>query len=173
MGEHNGEVGREFIEKIGCLLEGNNGFHVFQTCYEAPDAATVQVGVEKVRFDMIIDQTISDNPINLHRRKSHFFCECKWRTNNADLKNQLKTFLQKSIQTMPQLQRQYGDNFGYIFITNKPFDVDPNALKDTGFLATLLDEQVDLGLLTQLSNKIGMVLLTDWFLERITEGKRQ
>ena len=135
-GEYPGEIARKFIEKIGCLLEGTNGFHVFQTCYQAPDACIVQIEAEKIRFDMIVDKIITNNN-PLGTEKKYFFCECKWRTSNADLKTQLKLFLEKALKTISQLQRQYGDNFGFIFFTNKPFG-DPNELTKTAYLIDLL-----------------------------------
>jgi len=48
-GEYPGKVAKDYVEDVCLFLEGNFGFHVFQTAYEGKDAAGVLVDGEKIR----------------------------------------------------------------------------------------------------------------------------
>ena len=170
-GEHSGEVAREYVNKVCSLLEGNFGFHVYQTCYEAPDAASVVVGGERIRFDIIVDQARMNSSGDTETSKLHFLCECKWRTNTDDLKTQLKDFMKKALKTTPELQRQFSDRFGFLFFCNKPFGIDQSNLQDVSYIKEFLNKDSDSNDLVQLSRRIAIVFLSDWFLETTSRGR--
>jgi len=170
-GEFPAESGREFVNRACLLLHGNFGFSVYQTCYEGEDAATVNTGAEVIRFDFIMTQlrrrTLGNQTMEKYR--IHFFCECKRRSNPRDLKRKLKDYLLKVLKTMPVLQRRFSGNFYFLFICNKPFGISQENLESVNFLKEFLDMQ-DNPDLNDLSRKIGILFLTDWFLETVATG---
>jgi hypothetical protein len=170
MPEYSSEVGRNFVEKVCSLLDGKYGFHVFQTSYQAADAVSVPVGEEIIRFDILLYQKRIESTQNPREKKVYFYCECKWRANPNDLKGELKDFLIKALKASPALQRTYADNFAFMFVCNKPFDVDQGNLQDVTYLTQFLGDEFQISDLTYLSSKVGILFLTDWFLETTAQG---
>jgi hypothetical protein len=174
-GEYGAVVGGDYALKVGDLLDERYGFHVFQISGQAPDAATVPFGPgndDKVRFDIVLDQRIID-PTHIPQRykKIYYYCECKWRTNNRDLKNQLKDFLKKALKAMPHLERQHVNDYGFIFISNKPFGIDQVELQKIEIITELLnDPGLQAGEIARLCSKVSILFFSDWFLETTAKG---
>jgi hypothetical protein len=171
-GEYPAKVAKDFVEKTCFFLDGNFGFQVYQNCYEGKNAATVLVDGERIRFDIVAYQRRRAHSIGIGSaiNRTYFFCECKWRKNPKYLKSELKKFLKKGIKTTPEIKEQYSDNFGFIFICNQPFEVNQANLQDMDYLRKFLDSDYTANQLNDLSNRIGILLLHDWFLETATKG---
>jgi len=171
-GEYPAKVAKDFVEKTCSFLHGKFGFYVYQNCYEGKNAATVLVDGERVRFDIILFQTRRDGSSSsgILQNKINYFCECKWRKNPKNLKYELKKFLKKALKTVPEIQGQCSDNFGFIFICNTPFEVSQENLQDIEFLREFLNSSYSTAQLTHLSNRVGILILTDWFIEITFKG---
>lgn len=170
--EFAGELGRNFVNKVSLFLDGKFGFSVYLTAYEGPDAASIVVDGERIRFDLIMKQTRRETLQNqqTNEYRTHFFCECKWRGNPVDLKTKLKDFLKKALKTAPELQSRYSDNFCFMFICNKTFGVAQSNLESVEYLQDFLNGDCNLNDLAYLSRKVGILVLTDWFLETTSKG---
>jgi hypothetical protein len=171
-GEYPAKVAKDFVEKVCSFLDGKFGFHIYQNCYEGKNAATVLVDGERVRFDIILFQTRRDtsSSTGILQQKINYFCECKWRKNSNYLKSELKKFLKKALRTTPEIQEQCSDNFGFIFICNTPFEVSQANLQDIEYLQGFLDSNYSTTQLTHLSRRVGILTLTDWFIELTLKG---
>ena len=171
-GEFPGELGRDFLHKVCFFLDGKFGFDVYRTCYEGKGSTTVVANNEVIRFDFLMYQlrkrTLGDQ--QTERYRVHFFCECKWRNDPRDLRGKLKEFLLNALKTTPVLQRQFSENFHFLFICNKPFGISQEDLRSIDFLKDFLDDNANLGSLQGLSNKVGILILPDWFLETTSLG---
>jgi len=167
-GEFSGEVGRDFVNKVSLFFDDNFGFSVVETAYEGSDAASISVGDETVKFDLIMKQKrrfLQGQETSEYR--VHFFCECKSRTNPRDLKGQLKVFIEKALKVTPVLQNRFSDNFRFVFICNKPFGIGQESLESIENLRDLLNDDHGADDLRNLSERIGILVLTDWFLETV------
>jgi hypothetical protein len=122
-GEYTTKIGKDFVDKVCFFLEGNFGFHVYQNCYEGKNAASILVDGERIRFDLIVFQTRRElSPgQNMRTYRVNFFCECKCHKNPKNLKLEFKKFLEKALKSFSEIQGQYSDNFGFMFICNRPF----------------------------------------------------
>ncbi len=171
-GEHPAKIAKDFVEKACFFLDGKFGFHVFQNCYEGKNAATVLVDGERVRFDIIADQTrgAAFHRSSILPQKVNYFCECKWRKRSKDLKPELKKFLKKALRTMPEIQELMEDNFGFIFICNTSFEVGQEDLQDVEYLCRFLDSGYPTAQLAHLSNRVGILILSDWFIDLALQG---
>jgi len=171
-GEHPGELGREFLNKVCFFLHGGFGFNVYQTSYEGEDAASVIAENEVVKFDIMMYQrrkrTLGNQRMEEYR--VHFICECKWRSDPRDLKGKLREFLSKALKTVQSLQRRFSNNYYFMFICNKSFGVSQENLQDVGFIRKFLDEEIDSRNLQILSDKVGILILPDWFLDAAAMG---
>ena len=174
-GEYASQVGGDFVSRVCALLDNRYGFHVFQVSGMAPDAASVpeETGNNRIRFDILLDQTRIDNSHNPPiEKKMYFYCECKWRTSTNDLKAQLKEFLIKALKASPALQRQHSNDFGFIFISNKPFGVDQTDLETVSYISQLLDDRpINVEATVRLCSKIGILFVSDWFLQTTARGR--
>jgi hypothetical protein len=102
----------------------------------------------------------------------HYYCEAKWRSEIGDLKRQFKTFLGKSRQVMEDARRRYNDGFGFLFFTDLYFGVTNSEVKSFEHLKTLVnDTAVSDDELRKLSDKVTIVILEKWLLEKVT-GER-
>jgi hypothetical protein len=171
MAERVQEIGREYVDKVCKLLKGTFGFHIFQVSYQAPDAVSVPVGTERIRFDILLFQERTDLTRNPNEMKVYFYCECKKRTNPTDLETQLKEFLVKALKAAPQIQRDFSEDFGFIFITNKPFGIIQENLEDVNYIHKFLGETYNVNDIARLCNRVGILFLSDWFLDTAAKGR--
>jgi len=169
--ERSQEIGREFVDKVCKLLRGTFGFQIFQISYQAPDAVSIPVGEERIRFDILLYQERIDLTRNPNEIKFYFYCECKKRTDSSDLDNEFKEFLIKALKASPQIQRDFSDDFGFIFITNKPFGIVQENLEDVNYVHKLLSESYNVNDIARLCQKVGILFLTDWFLDTTAKGR--
>lgn len=170
MGEYPGEVGRRYVLRVCNFLHQNYGFNVWTNSYDAPNSVSVLVGDEHVRFDIIMNQTLIENLQTRETKKKFFFCECKWRTEEVNMKGDLQDFLRKALKTMPRLEKDYAENFGYIFFCNRIFGIDQQDLARIGSLKELLNNEVQINDLASLSTKISLIILSDWLLDTTSKG---
>jgi hypothetical protein len=169
-GEYPGEVGRHYVLRVCNFLHQNYGFNVWTNSYDAPNSVSVLVGDEHVRFDIILNQTFVENPQIRETKRKFFFCECKWRTGEANIKTDLQDFLKKALKTMPKLEKDYAENFGFIFFCNRVFGVDQQDLTRIESLKELLNDDAQINDLASLSRKISLVILSDWLLDTTSKG---
>jgi len=171
--ERSQEIGREFVDKVCKLLKGTHGFQIFQISYQAPDAVSVPVGEERIKFDILLYQERIDPTRNPKEMKVYFYCECKKRANSGDLENQLKEFLIKALKALPQIRRDFSDDFGFIFVTNRPFGIVQENLEDVNYVHKFLGESYNVNDIAHLCQKVGVLFLTDWFLDTTAKGRSQ
>ena len=86
------------------------------------------------------------------------------------MKGDLQDFLKKALKTMPRLEKDYAENFGYIFFCKRIFGIDQQDLTRIESLKELLNDDVQIDDLTSLSRKISLVILSDWLLDTASKG---
>ena len=171
MGEYPAKKAKDFVEKACSFLDGNFGCDVIQNCYEGKHAATVLLGGQRIRFDVIaLKRRRESSSHGNNVRKIFFFCECKWRETPRNLKYELRKFLEKAMKTMPEIRGQYSENFRFMFICNAPFGVSQTDMQSIDYMRDFLTSQHTTAELNDLSSKIGILILTDWFFEDVVEG---
>ena len=85
------------------------------------EAATIPCGMELVHFDVLmVDET--------RHNRIHYCIECKTRRDNdsqtaSDLKRHLRAFIKKAYKTMDHMESRYGNNYGFIFVSDVPFGI--------------------------------------------------
>jgi hypothetical protein len=153
---------------VGHFFQDNFDFTVVETAYEGADSASVLVGNERVKFDLIMTQNrrlVQEQEIAEFR--IHFYCECKSYKTNATLKNKLKKFIENSLKVTPTLEGRFAGNIRFIFICNRPFGVDQENLNSIENIRSYLDDNYGLDDLQKLSQRIGIVILSQWFLDTV------
>src|SRR5208337_1082718 len=145
------------------------GCNVDRNAYEGMGGASIVVNSERIHFDLIVSQNRTSLLAgNSDGGKVHFFCECKYRTNQNDLTEELKNFLKKALKVFPELQIEFTDNFRFLFITNCSFPVSQSDLNSVSFLGGLLGSGYEPDELNRLSPRVRILILSDNFLELIT-----
>jgi len=170
-GEHVQEIGRTFVNKVYRFLEGKFGFKIRDLAYWAEEAATIKINGELVRFDIFMIQEIKLEPGVDDTAIINYICECKYRSDSATLQNEFKTFLKNVIKTYEDSQRKYAENFRYLFITNRAFGIWDEEFQSVEFLQNFLDdEEYSINVLSYISQKIGLLVLSEWFLDTTYRG---
>lgn len=172
-GEYSARIGRDFVNSVSSFFQDNFGFSVDRTAYEGPAGASIVVDGERIRFDMINSQTRTRTSPNQSTTpfKVRFFCECKYRSNPSGLKRELKKFLEKAMKASPELQIQFSDSYGFMFICNQRFGVKQSDLENVEYLRELLDNDYKDNDLKNLTTRTMIVVLEDWFLELLSKGR--
>lgn len=162
-GEYGGEEHRQLVFAVGHLFERSLDFKIYETCYDGPETAMVRTENSNVRFDILMKQETKEGG------GTHYFCECKYRSSmesRAELRTQLKTFLEKALTVLPYMVRRYGrDHFCFLFITTVPFDVWEENLPNIEFLKTLLNSStIGTEDLVTLSRHVKITIIPTWFI---------
>ena len=170
--ERSQEIGREFVSKVCSLLDRRFGIRVFQVSYQADDAVSIPVRNERIAFDILLFQTRVDPTSDSQEKRVYFYCECKKREHARALKRLLKEFLHKSLRATTELKKQYSDDFGFIFICNKPFGIDQTDLEDVAKVTQLLnDSTISQNDIADLCGRIGILFFSYWFLNTTAMGR--
>lgn len=165
--EHRTQVHNDFVSGICDLLvaisSSRNRFDITETCLEGGErAATVEVGDHLVNFDILLIHVAGNV-------RTHYYCECKTRREcsgrtDSDLKRHLKIFLRKAYQTMDSAQSRYGENYGFLFISDVPFGVADGNVNFSYVKEALTDiSTLDENKLNHIVGKVRILLFSDWF----------
>jgi hypothetical protein len=109
------------------------------------------------------------------RSRIHYCVECKTRRDSnsqtaADLKRHLKVFIQKAYKTMDHLESRYGDNYGYIFISDVPFGIWGDNITFNFLKEALKDiSECDNNKIAKLASKLKIMIFADWFIDLFKE----
>lgn len=166
------EIHRKFINGVCNLFTGvssiNHGFSIEQTCLEGSEAATIPCGLELVHFDILMVEETGHNRI-------HYCVECKTRRESgsqtaSDLKRHLKIFIKKAYKTMDHMESRYGNNYGFIFVSDVPFGMWNDNI-NFDFLKEALNDidPLDNTKITKLTSKIQILIFADWFIDIFKE----
>ena len=116
-------------------------------------------------FDILVNHT---RPRNL----TQLVFECKTRidynTNSINsLKNELKIFFKKSYKAIDHLKSVYRDNYQFFFISNIPFRMWNNNITIKYIKEALREEfnPLDEDKISDLKQKVKIIILTEWILE--------
>jgi len=166
-GEFGGEEHRQLVNAVGYLFEKSLGFKIYETCYDGPETAMVRTENDSVRFDILMKQEAMGGG------GIHYFCECKFRSrveSRADLRSQLKTFLDKAMLVLPYMERKYGkDHFCFLFVSTVPFDIWEQDISNVEFLRTLLNaSSSQTEDLVTLSGHLKVTIIPAWFIMALT-----
>lgn len=171
MGEYAGAIGENFVYNVCCYFDRKFGFDLIYNCYEARNSTSVLVDGERIRFDVVAVQQRKNTARHMASPvKFGFYCECKSRKRSGTLNSNLKTFLKKAIKATPAIRDTYADNFRFLFICNRQFNVRSESLKDLDYLRSLLGDGYSNAKLSDLSHRTGIVILDDWFVDEALKG---
>lgn len=164
--EHRGQVHNNFVIGVCDFLVGvsssRNRFDVKETCLEGERAATVENEGQIIHFDILLIH-VRDNI------RTHYYCECKTRkecssSTESDLKRHLKIFLHKAYQTIDSAESRYGENYGFLFISDVPFGMADSNLAFSYLKEALKDiPSLNENRLNDMSTRVKIIILSDWF----------
>jgi hypothetical protein len=168
LGEANQEIGREYVVRVVSLFRRAYGFHITETSYEGPEAATVQTENRLVHFDILMKQ---EKNTDGGLKSTHFYCECKSRKDHSDLMSEFSEFLANVREVLPIVRNRFGENFVFLFVANVSFGVENGDIQSGEVLKKCLNgNNIDAGELITLSQKVRVAVLNDWFLETAGGG---
>ena len=142
-----------------------NEFTITEDCTDGQESATIpdlSDLMHPIHHDILLIHEF--NGI-----RKHYCVECKTRkecgpNTSTDLKRQLKTFIQKAYKSADHLQARYGDNYGFMFISDVPFEVWDNHINHTFITEALKGmPNPDQDKISRLAPKIRIMVFSDWF----------
>lgn len=125
-------------------------------------AATVETKDDVIYFDILL----------IHFQKNigtHYYCECKTRKDcsnsvTCDLKRHLSIFLHKAYQTIDSARSRYGDKYGFLFVSDMPFEMADSNITFSYLKETLSDiPSLDENKLNDITTRVRIFILSDWF----------
>jgi len=126
-------------------------------------AATVEIGDDLIRYDILLIHVCGEVG-------THYYCECKTRkecssTTTSDLKRHLKIFLHKAYQTIDSAEPRYGENYGFLFISDVPFEIADDNITFSYLKEVLSDiHSLDEDKLNSMTTRVKIFILSDWFI---------
>ena len=171
-GEYPTEVHNRFVAAVCNIFYGisskKNAFTISETCKDGPASATIISGSDPVRFDILMIHKVEDERI-------HYCVECKTRSEcststSSDLKRHLDIFLQKAYKCIDSLESRYGENYGFMFISDVPFEVWDNHVNLEYVQSAIGNEPPpDNNKISRLHPKVKILIFSDWFADLFKE----
>lgn len=75
------------------------------------------------------------------------------------------------MKASPECQTQCSNNFRFLFICNKHFDVNQSNLESVEYLKSLLRENYNEDDLRNLASRVRILILQDWLLDTLAKGR--
>jgi hypothetical protein len=172
-GEQPTEIHNRFVDAVCNIFAGisskKNFFTITETCTDGPESATIPSGADHIRFDILMINK------NENGRRIHYCVECKTRSEcgtatTNDLKRHLDIFLQKAYQSMDWLETKYVGSYGFLFISDVPFEVWDNHVNLEYVQRALRNETApDNNKISKLHPKVKIMVFSDWFADLFKE----
>jgi len=165
--EHRTQVHNDFVAGVCKFLVSvsppGSRFDIKETCLMGERAATVETRDDLIRYDILLIHVYKDVG-------THYYCECKTRnecssTVTNDLKRHLRIFLHKAYKTIDSAKSRYGDNYGFLFISDMPFEMADSNITFRYLKETLSDiPSLDEDKLNSMTARVRIFILSDWFI---------